>query len=82
MGDKIFDLLTQEEDVRLEDYSYPVEDFAFCESVCMRINYIRHLYKDHISSHANANFGNDDVLRSYYMRLRMIAPLFIMNEEG
>lgn len=78
MEDKIYDLLTQDKDVYVEDYGYPRDDLSLCGNICMRINYIRHLYQDYLNKHAGASFANDDVLRSYYMRLKLITPPFVL----
>lgn len=80
MSDKIYDLLTQDDDINLRDYAFPEEDIAVCESICMRINYIRHAFRHYVSVHPDANFGNDDTVRGYYRRLRAIVPPFISGE--
>ena len=78
MSDKIFDLLTQEKDLNLQDYVYCFDDSAIYEHICFKINYLRHDYKSYADSHPNANFANDDIIRSYYQRLRLITPPFIL----
>lgn len=78
MDDRIFDLLTQLQPIKLKDCEYSTKDEMLCDNICARINYIKRLYQYYKKEHPDANFANDNVIKEYYRRLKLITPPFVL----
>jgi len=76
--DDIMYILIRDEDFYIDDYDFPKEDMLLCESICIRINYIRQLYREYKSIYSDAVVFEDETLTSYYHRIQQIAPNFII----